>query len=514
MRYMKTLAALSAAFVLVSLSAASARQAAVATPEADQEKASAEPSTELVPDQETRRLPVPDDASVTQARELIRQAYVDELAQVADNPEPFIRKLLEAVGRTEDPARKYAMLLEAEEAAVDGRDHARAMELVDLRASEFEVDAISRRLQLLAELLTPKAKPQDDVLHAIYIHATETVERSLADDRLDQGKEAADLAKSVGYKLFLSGKAKKDNSLIKDGESKQAEAKRLAKFIQERLALRDAYQQALQKLKAKPNDPTANGIVGQYICFIRGNWEDGLPSLSSSTAGDLQLVAKEELALGDSPNAKKIIDVAERWWNVAEMESTPEAYRREIRNHSAKLYKSVVGTLDDPLDRQLAEKRAAEFSGPPQPSENTEEVWASKDATYRVSSTPDKAFPTLLTGEGPLYYNSFAFYTRSDKPGQFIVIDLGKPVTVSKIWIENHREEKSRSHAGHIEVWLSKTPDTKGKMVWKATSVAKDWTIRVPPVSARYVTISQPPNVALELALAQVRIYAVVGSTP
>jgi hypothetical protein len=364
MRYLKTLVAAGAALVIVSLSAVSARQAAVATPEAGQEKSAAESLVDVVPDQETRRLPVPDEASVTQARDLIRQAYVDEYAQVADNPEPFIRKLLDAAGQTEDPARKYAMLLEAEEAAVTGGDHARAMDLVDLRAADFDVDAISRRLELLEELLNPKSKPKDDVLRAIYTHATETAERSLVDDRLEQGREAAELAKSVGYKLFLSGKAKKDDTLVNDGESKQAEAKRLAKFMQERLAIRDAYQQALQRIKVSPDDSTANGVVGQYLCFVRGNWQDGLPALSSSDLKDLQLIAKEELAINANPEPKRIFDLAGRWWDVAGSESTLGAYRQEIRNHSAKLYKSVEGTLVDPLDRQLAEKRAAELSGP------------------------------------------------------------------------------------------------------------------------------------------------------
>ena len=145
----------------------------------------------LSPDQRPRlRLPgkaagaprtaVPDPEAIDRAVELIRQAYEEDFQRVGDMPEPLIQKLLVAAAQTEEVARKYAALLEAQQVAVTGGDFGRAIELVDIRATEFDIDAAQGRLDLLAKLLTPKAKTDPNLLSTLYVHCMETAETAIS----------------------------------------------------------------------------------------------------------------------------------------------------------------------------------------------------------------------------------------------------------------------------------------------------------------------------------------------
>ena len=64
------------------------------------------------------RQEIPEEKSVEAARSLIHQAYESEFSKVANNAEPLIIKLVESSRGTKDPAKRYAMLLEAEQLAV------------------------------------------------------------------------------------------------------------------------------------------------------------------------------------------------------------------------------------------------------------------------------------------------------------------------------------------------------------------------------------------------------------
>lgn len=312
-------------------------------------------------DSAQRRQPIPAQAAIEQARGLVRQAFEDDYKTAAKNPEPLIHKLLAAAGDTKDQVRKYALLLSAEDVAAMGGDHARAMQLIDIRTAEFECDDIQSRIERLSRFLAPKAKPGPDVLLQLYAHAIETAHRGVSRDSFPQAKVAAEMAFSIAKALVTAGKAKRNGAVTADGETKQDQARALVKDIDRRSALFTAYQAALATLRER-EDPEAHGVVGSYLCFELGDWEKGLPFLVKSDRKELVDIASLEIEarVARQPSPEALFDVAGRWWALADGSSA--GTNSAIRRHAATIYSSVRSRLSDPLDKALAEKRGS--SGP------------------------------------------------------------------------------------------------------------------------------------------------------
>lgn len=303
----------------------------------------------------------PDDAAVKEAQELIKQVYEDDYKAAAKTPEPLIQKLLAAAEKTEEPARKYAMLLEAVEVAVLGGDHGRAIELIDVRASQFGEDGVEARLMLLAKLLTPKTKTDSEALATLFSHAIDTAEQGLEEGKPGGAKAAAAVAVSIAKAMQTLGKSKKLPELLNSAEKKLAEAQSLASKIQKRNSLLNAYQEALEELKAASDSPKANGVAGRWRCFVLGDWREGLPNLAKSDIEEIKEVAAEDLAVTSTqpPDPKKVAAVAGKWWNAAERVDPDDA--EALKRHAGELYRSVADAIVDPLDSALAKKRAAQF---------------------------------------------------------------------------------------------------------------------------------------------------------
>jgi hypothetical protein len=308
---------------------------------------------------------VPDDVAVKEAQELIKQAYEGDYKGVEKNPEPLIEKLLAAASQTKDPVRKYAFLLSAEQAAVTGSDHDRAMELIDIRASEFAVNGLQSRIERLADFLTPKAKTNPEALAKLYDHAIETAERGVRQDLFEQAKAAAEMAGSISESLVMAGKAKKNYGATQDGEAKQTQARMLVKDIERRADLFAEYQKALEVIRFT-EDPAANGVIGRHLCFTVGDWDKGLPFLAKGDQADVAEVAGEELRMLEDgkPDAEEVFALAGKWWAAADAEDMPRSMRTAVQSHAGGLYESIRERLDDPLDRAMAQKRSAAASDP------------------------------------------------------------------------------------------------------------------------------------------------------
>ena len=90
----------------------------------------------------------------------------------------------------------------------------------------------------------------------------------------------------------------------------------------ERLKKRyDAVGKAMKRLAADPADADANLAVGRWHCFIKGNWETGLPLLAKGKDPDLSAVAKQDLAAPKDPKAQ--MNLGDAWWTLAEKEVAP-----------------------------------------------------------------------------------------------------------------------------------------------------------------------------------------------
>lgn len=312
------------------------------------------------------RTPVPDAASIATARELIKKAYADDYTAVAEDPEPLIQKLLLAVVETDDAARKYAMLLEAEQVAIAGRDINRAIEIVDLRADAFDVDCMGCRVESLASFLLPKAYSDANLMVSLSEVALASASECVDVEQLVHAKAAAEIAVKAAKKVFLVGKATRNEWFVEGGQEKQDQARNLLKLISRRMDTAAVYKAALETLSKNPEDPAAQSVVGRYLCLTLNGWDCGLPLLAKGSQKDLADVADMEMKTLADPkqDVQAAFVLAGKWWDIAESEGYAQEEVVALKRHAGILYDAVSKRLADPLELALAEKRIAAKHGP------------------------------------------------------------------------------------------------------------------------------------------------------
>lgn len=308
---------------------------------------------------DAQRQDIPSDAAIADAVELIRQAYETDYQLSDKNPKLLIHKLLLAASQTDVPARKYACLLEAERAAAEAGDFQRALELIDIRADEFEIDRTQTRLDRLAEFLTAAAKRDPAALDKLYGHAVETAELSLQQEAMAASKAAADMAVGIAKATQALGRSQKTPDLVAAGDEKLRNAQDLMKTIQKRRDGLAKVQAAMAAIKDNPADPVANGMVGRYRCFASGEWEQGLLMLSKADAGELKDIATEEIALREAKltDVRRVFTLAGLWWKYAEAADFSTEEEAAVKKHAGTLYAEIMDSLTDPLEIQIAQSR-------------------------------------------------------------------------------------------------------------------------------------------------------------
>jgi hypothetical protein len=101
-----------------------------------------------------------------------------------------------------------------------------------------------------------------------------------------------------------------------------------------------------------PATPAENEKLGKRLCFMKGNWQEGLPMLADSADEPLKKLAQKELAAPESVADR--LAIADGWWAVSEKYQPPA--NKQIRRHAVEWYQKVVGELEE-SDRDRAEWR-------------------------------------------------------------------------------------------------------------------------------------------------------------
>ena len=155
-----------------------------------------------------------------------------------------------------------------------------------------------------------------------------------ASDLLKDCKPLATKAKDKGLTSLLSDKAKEIAALA-------AEIKKL--------------KPSIDKLKESPDDVDANLVVGRYECFVRGDWEKGLPMLAKSSDETLKSAVTLDL---EATEADQIAKAADAWWSAADKEKAPAA-KVAMKAHASDLYGKAIANLSG-IAKVTAEKRIAQ----------------------------------------------------------------------------------------------------------------------------------------------------------
>ena len=319
------------------------------------------------------RRPVPEAAAVSSSRELVRLAYEKEFeaARRSGEPAALINELLGAVdaNRTADTARQYALLIEAEEMAIQCEEVTAALGIVEKRANLFEIDALRLRADTLERLAGPKVSGDAMLME----QAMKTASQAAHAERFDIATDAAALALNIAKSIERAQKADARRQQRRPGENERQAAAggppliKPAQELQARIGDQkkafNSYRESAEILEKSPEDAEAHQSTGIYLCFVAQKWKQGLPHLAKGTLGELTALAREETELekAASRDHAKGFALAGKWWNGSEGKETVAGARDSIRRHAATLYHESLPHLTDPLERRLAETRIKDY---------------------------------------------------------------------------------------------------------------------------------------------------------
>jgi serine/threonine protein kinase/formylglycine-generating enzyme required for sulfatase activity len=249
------------------------------------------------------KLPVPSVEAQGTALKLLNEIYKNDIAE-AKSPEAktaLAEKLLaESQSSKDDTTSLYIVLHEARRLAIEAANPALAERAIELLAERYELDPLKDFAAALDEMT---AKP----------HAAET-NRSIAEaalayiakaepgDNFEVNKRFAEVAVTAARKA-------KDPTLLK-------RATETMKTVTTTMQQWEAWQKAKAALAKSPDDPTANLAAGRYLCFLQGDWEQGLSHLAKGSDGPWRDLAAKSQKPTNDPAA--LTAIGDAWFSAAE----------------------------------------------------------------------------------------------------------------------------------------------------------------------------------------------------
>jgi hypothetical protein len=308
------------------------------------------------------RLPLPDRRAVEAAEQVVLEAYETELSGVRKDPSrlaAMLDSLLEAAGRTDQPDRSYALLLQAEKLSLDTGSLQDLLRAVDERATRFAVSRDDERITALRQFAGRYPGDQRKLEEAAD-RALDDAAACLARDDLDVAAAMLAAAEDVNEKAMVA--ARKARGSLTDAKARGKEVGALQKRIEQRRTLKAAATAANEVLARSPDDPRANATAGVYECLVVGRWFRGLPALAKGDIEDLAAAARMELAIlaAEAPAPADTMAAANAWWTASQGKDRSPEEVIQLRRHAASLYRGIEGKILDPTDAILAKKRAAE----------------------------------------------------------------------------------------------------------------------------------------------------------
>ena len=367
---------------------------------------------------EDTRLSVPGDADQEAVEKRIRQIFQQQFSgsRAAGAKVKLAEKLFEqGVATTDDSTARFVLWRLAAETAAEGGELAKSLQIADKLDEGYRFDGLGMKADLVGTVVkSSRSGPLDaDATR----QSVETVV-SLADVAAarDQFEIAGRLIKSAA----VAGRRLKDLRLNHDLAAHGHELERLkGKFA--------SVQKALDTLAADPSDGAANAAAGQWYCFVKENWEQGLPLLAKGNGAELAVLAKRDLAQG--ADAKRQVELADAWWAWAAKEPPPA--RSVVQARAAHWYEAALPKLSG-LDKAAVEQKlkamapeAAASNGRGKEPKYAAGPRPEIDIAFEKQGVVDRAGHTHPTVAGALRYTA--------GPGGTIaahfsgaIVDLGK----------------------------------------------------------------------------------------
>lgn len=291
------------------------------------------------------KLPVPDADAQEKSEALFREIFREEFesAKTPKQKYEFAKRLFDHVKKVkDDPSGRYVMLKKGSMFATDVGELTAALSIDDQLIAAFQVDAHQVKVDtvLRADAYRgPMSKADNDKLILV---SEELVTKAMFNDDYAQAQKLIDVAMEAAKR----GKERyKTDDLVKR-KKEVAHARNEYRKV----------EKVVDALKDDPEDPDSNLIVGKYLCFVKHNWDRGLPMLAIGSDDGLKRLAREELK--QPPEAEGQAQLADQWFDLAERDKDKDAAtRKEMRLRAVHWYLVAMNRLPAGLLQVKADVR-------------------------------------------------------------------------------------------------------------------------------------------------------------
>ncbi len=298
------------------------------------------------PSPEQKLAAVPSEAQLTEARQKVRDTFAAQIGGARDAAKKLAlaRQFDSAAIRTQgDPISQYATFLEAHDFAAQAGSPDVALSIDDSIAARFEVDAWALKLETMRKLrasATTKTLRRELAQKAVQM-AEDAVTAS--DDRLDVAEKLLEEAAALATRT-------RDTALLK-------QARAWLKEINAEIELWRVARQARQTLSQNANDPAANLTLGKYLCFVRGEWSEGLPLLAKGSDPAYRNLAQLE---DRSPaSAEQRTELGDQWVKLAQSKGPETVEHNGAKFRALHWYQlalpALSGSEKDRIERRTEE---------------------------------------------------------------------------------------------------------------------------------------------------------------
>jgi len=287
-----------------------------------------------------KRRPIPSNAEQQKILPDLEEAF--ELSNRNLSPEDkakLSKSLIEEADNTKnDPVAQFVMLRKACEIAAGNCDLATALLAVDKIEQAFEADALAMQIKLIG--VAAKAKATPDQKGKMVEQALPIIDEAMAADRFSDAAKITTSLVAVAVKV-------KNRSLSKN----LAERRKLIVAAQREFK---KVESALKTLKTSPDDPEANTVVGQYYCYVKDDWKEGLAMLTKGNDEPLKQLARQDLK--NPKGSQDHLKLGDAWFQLAEAKDVSNDVRVGMQARAEQWYRRGLPSLSG-LDKVKVEKR-------------------------------------------------------------------------------------------------------------------------------------------------------------
>ncbi len=290
---------------------------------------------------------VPIAADVADAQIKLRKVFAKKISSATTDAKKraLSAEMLDLAAQMSDSAEAFALQTAAMRMAIDGGGCQELIAAIDHRVRRFEVDAYEENIvQLLAfGAENNTRKPESIEAEGFLERSAHVVYSAIIDNDFIRASSLLQIA----YRYLDQG----------PGEELPKNVNRLRAQLGNAQRYYERTRYHLAAYRENPNDGEAAAVVGRFLCFIKGDWEAGLPLLAKGGPDTLR-----ELARADLEGAKDYLDkvaMGDSWWNLSS-QATVGVFRTSARDRALHWYQQVYRTMPQSLDRMHVKARIDE----------------------------------------------------------------------------------------------------------------------------------------------------------